>query len=49
MLPLVVNLPCYPEMPDSELRHLAEEVRACVRPASRAIRQPTIARLEKAK
>ncbi|HZZ27911.1 MAG TPA: aminotransferase class V-fold PLP-dependent enzyme [Pirellulales bacterium] len=31
MLPLIVNLPCYGEMPDFELRHLAEEVRASVR------------------
>lgn len=38
MLPLIVHLPCYREMPDSELRHLADEVHACARP--RALRSP---------
>ncbi|HTQ37688.1 MAG TPA: aminotransferase class V-fold PLP-dependent enzyme [Pirellulales bacterium] len=32
MLPLIVNLPCYGEMPDFELRHLADEVSASVWP-----------------
>jgi perosamine synthetase len=33
MLPLIVHLPCYGEMPDSELRHLADEVRSTVQMA----------------
>ncbi len=32
MLPQIVHLPCYAEMPDRELRRLAREVRASVRP-----------------
>ncbi len=32
MLPQIVHLPCYPEMPDRELRRLAREVRASVQP-----------------
>jgi dTDP-4-amino-4,6-dideoxygalactose transaminase len=31
LLPRIVHLPCYPEMPDHELRHLADEVRAAMR------------------
>ena len=40
MLPLIVHLPCYPEMPDRELRRLAREVRglgAQVRNAALAV------------
>jgi dTDP-4-amino-4,6-dideoxygalactose transaminase len=32
LLPLIVHLPCYPEMPDHELRRLAREVRLTVQP-----------------
>jgi dTDP-4-amino-4,6-dideoxygalactose transaminase len=31
LLPRIVHLPCYPEMPDHELRRLADEVRAEMR------------------
>jgi dTDP-4-amino-4,6-dideoxygalactose transaminase len=37
MLPLIVHLPCYGEMPDFELRHLADEVRASAVRQSRAV------------
>jgi perosamine synthetase len=30
LLPRIVHLPCYPEMPDHELRRLADEVRAAM-------------------
>jgi hypothetical protein len=32
MLPQIVHLPCYPEIPDRELRRMAREVRASVQP-----------------
>ncbi len=40
MLPLMVHVPCYPEMPDSELRHLAVQVRSGSHPAPHAIPRP---------
>jgi dTDP-4-amino-4,6-dideoxygalactose transaminase len=41
MLPLIVHLPCYGEMPDSELRHLADEVRSTVEAKPRIVSKPS--------
>ncbi|HEY2828287.1 MAG TPA: aminotransferase class V-fold PLP-dependent enzyme [Pirellulales bacterium] len=50
MLPLIVHLPCYAEIPESELRHLADEVRATVPLRPRSIEsQRRFKPLEKAK
>ena len=41
MLPLIVHLPCYGEMPESELRHVAEEVRSTVEAKPRTVSKPS--------
>jgi dTDP-4-amino-4,6-dideoxygalactose transaminase len=40
MLPQIVHLPCYPEMPDRELRRMAREVQASVQPIPAEPRPP---------
>lgn len=42
MLPQIVHLPCYPEIPDHELRRMAEEVRSSLQPKRMELAIPEV-------